>query len=61
MSSYKNIALILSLVRRVIDSGHSWGNYKSLKVSTGATIKNPEMLRFIPDYLKNQKDVKTCS
>ena len=26
--------------------------YKSLNVSTGTVMKNPEMLEFIPDHLK---------
>ena len=27
--------------------------YKSLNVSIGAVMKNPEMLKFVPDKLKN--------
>ena len=34
------------------------GNYKSSKISIGAIIKNPEMLKFVSDHLKTKKDVK---
>ena len=30
-------------------------NCKSLKTSIGVKIKNPEMLKFIPDHLKTKK------
>ena len=30
----------------------STDNYKSSKISIGAVIKNPEMLKFVPDHLK---------
>ena len=29
-------------------------NYKTLKISIRAIIKNPEMLKLIPDYLKTK-------
>ena len=32
--------------------------YKSLSISIGTVIKNPEMLKFIPDYLKIKKMCK---
>ena len=32
--------------------------YKSLKLSIGAVVKNPEMLKFIPDHLETEKMCK---
>ena len=66
-SSYKNFVLSFSLIKavlflifsfsnyRMIDSEYSTDNYKSLKISIGATTKNPEMLRLIPDHSKMKK------
>ena len=34
----------------MVDSEYSTGNYKSLKISIGAIMKNPEMLRLVPDH-----------
>ena len=31
--------------------------YKSVKISTGTAIKNPEMLKFFPDHIKTKKCV----
>ena len=31
--------------------------YKSIKVSIGTVIKNPQMLKFIPDHLKTKNCV----
>ena len=31
--------------------------YKSLNVNIGTVMKNPEMLRFVPDHLKTKKNV----
>ena len=39
----------------MVYSENSPGNYKTLKISIGAIIKNPKMLRFIPDHLKTKK------
>ena len=30
---------------------------KSLDISTGTLMKNPEMIKLVPDYLKTQKNV----
>ena len=32
--------------------------YKSLNISTGTIMKNPEVLKFIPDHLKTKKMCK---
>ena len=37
------------------DSEYSMGIYKSVKISIGTVIKNPEMLKFILDRLKTKK------
>ena len=29
--------------------------YKSLNINIGTVMKNPEMLRFVPDHLKTKK------
>ena len=46
----------------MVDSEYSRGNYKSLKISIGAIaiIKNPEMLRFVPDHLKTKRTCKNA-
>ena len=31
--------------------------YKSLNISIGTAMRNPEMLKFIPDHLKTEKNV----
>ena len=37
------------------DSEHSMNMYKSVKISIETVMKNPEMLKFIPDRLKTKK------
>ena len=32
--------------------------YKSLNISIGTVMKNPEMLKFVPDHLKTKKMCK---
>ena len=44
----------------MVDSKHSSDNYKTSKVSIGAIIKDPEMLRFVPDHFKNKKICKNA-
>ena len=31
--------------------------YKSLNISIGTVMKNPEMLKFVPDHVKTKKNV----
>ena len=31
------------------------GTYKSLNVNIGTVVKNPEMLKFVPDHLKTKQ------
>ena len=42
------------------DSDYSTDNYKSLKISIGTVIKNPEMVRFIPNHLKTKSMYKNA-
>ena len=42
----------------MVDSEYSPGNYKPLKISVGAIIRNAEMLRLVPDHLKTKKMCK---
>ena len=39
------------------DSEYSMDIYKSVKISTGTVMKNPEMLKFAPAHLKTKKCV----
>ena len=32
--------------------------YKSVKISIGTVMRNPEMLKFVPDRLKTKKNCK---
>ena len=42
----------------MVGSVYSPDNYKSSKISIGAKIKNPEMLKFVPDHLTTSKMYK---
>ena len=42
----------------MVDSKCSSDNYKTLKISIGIIIKDPEMLIFVSDPLKTKKCVK---
>ena len=35
-----------------------WTPFKSLNISIGTVIKNPEMFKFVPDHLKTKKMCK---
>ena len=39
----------------MVDSKYSTEYYKSTKISIGAIMKNPEMLKMVPDHLKTKK------
>ena len=62
--TYENI-LIFALAKtafcslyKMVDSKNSPDNYKTLKISIGTLIKYPEMIKFVPDYLKTKKVCK---
>ena len=58
LSSYKIIILIFSTLFALVDGECTTRNYKSLIISIGTIINNPEMLRFVPDYFKTNKACK---
>ena len=39
----------------MVDKEYSTGDYKYSNISSGAAMKDPEMLKFIPDHLKTKK------
>ena len=41
----------------MVDSEYSMDIYKSVKISVGTVMKNPEMLKFVPAHLKVKKNV----
>ena len=45
---------------RMVDSEHSMIIYKSVKNSIGTVMKNPEMLKFVPNQLKTKKMCNLC-
>ena len=44
----------------MVDSEYCPDNYKSLKISIAAIIKNLEVLRFVSDHLKAKKMCKNA-
>ena len=42
----------------MVDSKYSPDKYKALKISIEEIIKNPEMLRCVPDHFKSKGCVK---
>ena len=42
----------------MVDSEYSMDIYKSVNINIGTVMKNPEMLKFLPDHLKTKK--KMC-
>ena len=41
----------------MVDSEYSMDIYKSVKVSIGAVMRSPEILKFVPDHLNTKKFV----
>ena len=39
----------------------SMDTYKSLNIQIETVMKNPEMLKFVPDHLKTKQYVQLCS
>ena len=39
----------------MVDSKDSTNIYKCLNIKIGVIMKNPEMLKFVPDHLKTKK------
>ena len=44
-------------LNKMVDSEYSMDIYKSVKVSIGAVMRSPEILKFVPDHLKTKKCV----
>ena len=42
----------------MVDNEYNMNIYKSAKISTATVMRNPEMLIFVPDYLKTKKMCK---
>ena len=42
----------------MVDSKYSMDVYKSVKINVGTVMKNPKMLKFVPDHLKTKKMCK---
>ena len=41
----------------MVDSEYNMDVYKSIEVSTGTLMRNPKMLKLVPDYLKTKINV----
>ena len=50
--------LFMFQLYKMVDSEYSTDGYKSSKISIGAMIKDPEMLRLLPNYLETKKICK---
>ena len=48
------LALFASIYK-MVDCVYIAGDYKSSKISTATIIKNPEMLRLVPDLYESQQ------
>ena len=44
-------------IYKLADSDYDMEIYTSAKISIKTVIKNPEMLKFVPDHLKTKKNV----
>ena len=71
LSNYKDCTSIFGLIRttfllfcfnlyEMVDSKYSSDNYNNSKVSIVAIIKDPKMLRFVPDHFKTKKICKNA-
>ena len=38
----------------MVDTEHSMGIYKSVRISSGTVMKNPQMLKFVADHFKTK-------
>ena len=43
-------------IYKMVNSEYSMDIYKSVKVSIGTVMRNPAMLKFVPDHLKTKKN-----
>ena len=42
----------------MVDNEHNMDIYESVKISIGVVMRNPNMLKFVPDQLKTNKMCK---
>ena len=47
-------------IHKIVDSKYSIDIYKSSKISIGTVMKNPELLKLVPDHLKTNKMCKNA-
>ena len=47
-------------MHKIVDSKYSIDIYKSSKISIGTVMKNPELLKLVPDHLKTNKMCKNA-
>ena len=45
---------------KIVNGEYSPNNYTSSKMSIGAIIENPKMLKFVPDHLKTKNMFKNA-
>ena len=45
----------------MVDTEYSMGIYQPIIISIGAVMRNPEMLKFVPDHLKTKKMCKNAA
>ena len=51
------ISLFYFAIYKMVDSEYNMDVYKSIEVSTGTLMRNPKMLKLVPDYLKTKINV----
>ena len=56
-SLHKAVFFYFFAIYKMVDSESSMEIYKFEKISIGAVIKIPEILKFVPDHLKTKKCV----
>ena len=45
---------------KMADSEYNMDIYRSVEISIGAVMRNPEILKFLPDHLKTKKMCKNA-
>ena len=49
------VRIVFFSLYKMIESENSPDNFKILKISIGAIMKNPEMLKLVPDHYNTKK------
>ena len=50
--------LFCFVIYKMVDNEYNMDIYKSVKISIGVVMRNPNMLKFVPDHLKTKKMCK---